>query len=199
MSELRDAFKSKDFVVNSNLIRCISSLDISLNEFLLVLYFINVSPLLDTEDIKNKIGLSEEEIVNNFSNLLNKKYIELDVSTNGGVVTEKIKLDPLYDRLALNSSDDNKNADDIYSLFETELGRTLSSFEFEMINNWLDRGIDEETIKKALKEAILNGVRNFKYIDKILYDWSKNDTKKRVKKDESSNELFDYDWLDDNE
>ena len=41
MSELRDAFKSKDFVVNSNLIRCISSLDISLNEFLLVLYFIN--------------------------------------------------------------------------------------------------------------------------------------------------------------
>ncbi len=199
MSELRDAFKSKDFVVNSNLIRCISSLDISLNEFLLVLYFINVSPLLDTEDIKNKIGLSEEEIVNNFSNLLNKKYIELDVSTNGGVVTEKIKLDPLYDRLALNSSDDNKNADDIYSLFETELGRTLSSFEFEMINNWLDRGIDEDTIKKALKEAILNGVRNFKYIDKILYDWSKNDTKKRVKKDESSNELFDYDWLEDNE
>ena len=199
MSELRDAFKSKDFVVNSNLIRCISSLDISLNEFLLVLYFVNVSPLLDTEDIKNKIGLSEEEIVNNFSSLLNKKYIELDVSTNGGVVTEKIKLDPLYDRLALNSSDDNKNADDIYSLFETELGRTLSSFEFEMINNWLDRGIDEDTIKKALKEAILNGVRNFKYIDKILYDWSKNDTKKRVKKDESINELFDYDWLDDNE
>ena len=199
MSELRDAFKSKDFVVNSNLIRCISSLDISLNEFLLVLYFVNVSPLLDTEDIKNKIGLSEEEIVNNFSSLLNKKYIELDVSTNGGVVTEKIKLDPLYDRLALNSSNDNKNADDIYSLFENELGRTLSSFEFEMINNWLDRGIDEDTIKKALKEAILNGVRNFKYIDKILYDWSKNDTKKRVKKDESINELFDYDWLDDNE
>ena len=197
MSELRDAFKS--FIVNSNIIRCISSLDISLNEFLLVLYFINVSPLLDTEDIKNKIGLSEEEIVNNFSSLLNKKYIELDVSTNGGVVTEKIKLDPLYDRLALNNKTDDNKADNIYSLFETELGRTLSSFEFEMINNWLDRGVDESTIKKALKEAILNGVRNFKYIDKIIYDWSKSDTKKRVKKDDSSNELFDYDWLDDNE
>ncbi len=199
MSELRDAFKSKDFVVNSNIIRCISSLDISLNEFLLVLYFINVSPLLDTEDIKNKIGLSEEDIVNNFSSLLNKKYIELDVSSSGGVVTEKIKLDPLYDRLALNNKTDDKKSDDIYSLFETELGRTLSSFEFEMINNWLDRGVDEKTIKKALKEAILNGVRNFKYIDKIIYDWSKNGTKTRVKEDNSNDELFDYDWLDDNE
>ena len=199
MSELRDAFKSKDFVVNSNIIRCISSLDISLNEFLLVLYFINVSPLLDTEDIKNKIGLSEDDIVNNFSSLLNKKYIELDVSSSGGVVTEKIKLDPLYDRLALNNKTDDKKSDDIYSLFETELGRTLSSFEFEMINNWLDRGVDEKTIKKALKEAILNGVRNFKYIDKIIYDWSKNGTKTRVKEDNSNDELFDYDWLDDNE
>ncbi len=199
MSELRDAFKSKDFIVNSNIIRCISSLDISLNEFLLVLYFINVSPLLDTEDIKNKIGLSEEDIVNNFSSLLNKKYIELDVSSSGGVVTEKIKLDPLYDRLALNNKTDDKKSDDIYSLFETELGRTLSSFEFEMINNWLDRGVDEKTIKKALKEAILNGVRNFKYIDKIIYDWSKNGTKTRVKEDNSNDELFDYDWLDDNE
>ena len=199
MSELRDAFKSKDFVVNSNIIRCISSLDISLNEFLLVLYFINVSPLLDTEDIKNKIGLSEDDIVNNFSSLLNKKYIELDVSSSGGVVTEKIKLDPLYDRLALNNKTDDKKSDDIYSLFETELGRTLSSFEFEMINNWLDRGVDEKTINKALKEAILNGVRNFKYIDKIIYDWSKNGTKTRVKEDNSNDELFDYDWLDDNE
>ena len=199
MSELRDAFKSKDFIVNSNIIRCISSLDISLNEFLLVLYFINVSPLLYTEDIKNKIGLSEEDIVNNFSSLLNKKYIELDVSSSGGVVTEKIKLDPLYDRLALNNKTNDKKSDDIYSLFETELGRTLSSFEFEMINNWLDRGVDEKTIIKALKEAILNGVRNFKYIDKIIYDWSKNGTKTRVKEDNSNDELFDYDWLDDNE
>jgi len=199
MSELRDAFKSKDFVINSNIIRCISSLDIDLKEFLLVLYFINVSPLLDTEDIKNKIGLSEDDIVNSFSSLLNKKYIELDVSNNGGVVTEKIKLDPLYDRLAFNSNNNENRSDDIYSLFETELGRTLSSFEFEMINNWLDRGIDEDTIKKALKEAILNGVRNFKYIDKIIYSWSKNGPKKRSNDDDSSEELFDYDWLDDND
>ena len=198
MSELRDAFKSKDFIINSNIIRCISSLDINLKEFLLVLYFINVSPLLDTEDIKNKIGLSEEDIVNNFSSLLNKKFIELDVSNNGGVVTEKIKLDPLYDRLVFNKKAE-KNNDDIYSMFESEFGRTLSPIEFEMINNWLEKGVSEDTIKKALKEAVLNGVRNFKYIDKIIYTWTKDGVKKRVKEDISNTQIFDYDWLDDDE
>ena len=198
MSELRDTFKTKDFVINSNIVKCISSLDISLKEFLLVLYFINVSPNLDTDDIKEKTGLSEEDIVSNFSSLLNKKYIELDVSNNNGVVSEKIKLDPLYDRLVFNKKVE-KNSDDIYSLFENEFGRTLSPMEFEMINSWLDKGIEEDLIKKALKEAVLNGVRNFKYIDKIIYSWSKNGPKKRSNDDESSEELFDYDWLDDND
>ena len=91
MSELRDAFKSKDFIINSNIIRCISSLDINLKEFLLVVYFINVSPFLDTEDIKDKTGLSEDEIVQNFSSLLNKKFIGerlcslLDISPSSNI------------------------------------------------------------------------------------------------------------------
>ena len=198
MSELRDAFKSKDFVINSNIIKCIGSLDISLKEFLLVLYFINVSPSLDTEDIKDKVGLTEEEIVSNFSSLLNKKYIELDVTNKNGEVIERIKLDPLYDRLVFNKKTDKDN-NDIYSLFESEFGRTLSPMEFEMINNWIEKGVKEDTIKNALKEAVLNGVRNFKYIDKIIYSWSKDGVKKRVKEDDSNTEIFEYDWLDDNE
>ena len=199
MSDLRDTFKTKDFVINCNIIKTINTLDINLKEFLLVLYFINVSPLLDTDDIKDKLGLSEEEIVETFTSLLNKKYIELDVSNNKGVVTEKIKLDPLYDRLVLNEkTSDNKDNNDIFALFESELGRTLSSYEFEMINDWISKGISDKMIKDALKEAILNNVRSFKYIDKILYDWSKNGVNKRVREDNKS-DLFDYNWLDDNE
>jgi len=33
-------------------------------------------------------------------------------------------------------------------------------------------------IKEALKEAVLNGVNNLKYIDKILYEWCKKGYKK---------------------
>jgi len=198
MSELRSVFESKDFVINSNIIKCISEIDITLDEFLLVLYFINISCDLDTEDIKNKLGFSEEKVFNTFNSLIDKKYIEMIVTNSNGSVIEKISLNPLYDRLALNKKVEN-NETDIYALFERELGRTLSSFEYELINKWLENGVEETTIKEALKEAILNNVRNFKYIDKIIYDWSKNGVKKRVKEEKSLEEMFDYDWINDNE
>ena len=199
MSDLRKIFETKDFVVNTNIIKNINHLDITLDEFLLVLYFINVSCNLNTEDIKEKLGFDEEKIVNTFTNLVNKKYIEMVVTNNNGEVLEQIKLDPFYDRLLLNSDTDNTSENDIYQLFERELGRTLSSFEYELINKWIEKGVSEETIKEALKEAILNNVRNFKYIDKIIYEWSKNGVKKRVKEEKQTEEMFDYDWLDDNE
>ena len=54
-------------------------------------------------------------------------------------------------------------------------------------------------IKNALKEAILNNVRSFKYIDKIIYEWTKNGVKKRVRDEGTLEDMFEYDWLDDNE
>ncbi len=51
-----------------------------------------------------------------------------------------------------------------------------------------------------MKEAILNGVTSFKYIDKIVYEWSKNGVRKRQAEEEKTlEEVFDYDWLHDNE
>ena len=198
MSDLRNAFLSKDFIINKNIIKCISEIDISLDEFLLILYFINVSPLLDSDDIKNKLGFSDDKVFSAFSSLLNKKYIEMDVSKEDDRVIEKVNLNPFYDRLLLNDKVETKE-NDIYALFEKELGRTLSSYEYELINTWLDKGVSENTIKEALKEAILNNVRNFKYIDKIIYEWSKNGVKKRIKEEKENIDMFDYDWLEDNE
>ena len=195
MSDLRKIFESKDFVINSNIIKCISNIDITLDEFLLVLYFINVSCYLDTEDIKEKLGFNDDKVFNTFNSLVNKKYIEMEVINKNKEVIEKVKLDPLYDRLALNKKTEEKDSD-IFAIFERELGRILSSFEYEMINKWIDSGVSEDTIKSALKEAILNNVRSFKYIDKIIYEWNKKGIKKRVEKEEKNDtEILDsYDW-----
>lgn len=198
MSDLRSAFLSKDFVVNSNIVKCISNIDITLDEFLLILYFINVSCDLNSNSIKEKLGFDDDKINNTFSSLLDKKYIELDVSEVNGEMVEHIKLDPLYDRLALNRRTES-NETDIYSLFEREFGRMLSSFEYEIINKWIEDGVSEDTIKKALKEAILNNVRNFKYIDKIIYEWTRKGVKNSLKKEGTLEDMFEYDWLDDNE
>ena len=68
--------------------------------------------------------------------------------------------------------------------------------------------ISEELIKGALKEAVFNNVRNLRYIDKILSEWEKKGFKSvdevdsYLKKKEVNNpkqELFDYNWLEDEE
>lgn len=198
MKELRNEFLTRDFIVNSNIIKSISNIDITLDEFLMILYFINVSYNLDIESIKDKLGFDEEKAVNVFSSLINKKYIEMVVSNVNGNVVEVVNLDPLLDRLVLNKRTEDINTD-IFAIFESELGRTLSSFEYEMINDWLNKGTSEEIIKEALKEAILNNVRNFRYIDKIIYEWNRNGVKKRIKEEKSNVDMFDYDWTSDNE
>lgn len=195
MKELRNEFLTKDFIINSNIVKTIGNIDITVEEFLMILYFINVSCVLDIDSIKERLGFDEEKAVEVFSSLMNKKYIEMEVSNVNGNVEEKINLDPLFDRLILNKKTEDKSTD-IYALFETELGRTLSSFEYDMINNWLNKGVSEDMIKDALKEAILNNVRNFKYIDKIIYEWSKNGVKKRFKEENTDYDMFDYDWTE---
>ena len=94
---------------------------------------------------------------------------------------------------------------EIYTVIETELGRTLSPIEYETISGWLSANIGEDLIKEALKEAVLNGVGNLKYIDKILYDWTKkgykkaSDVKRKKRSIDENVELFEYDWLDEND
>lgn len=58
--------------------------------------------------------------------------------------------------------------------FEQEFGRALTPIEFEQINRWSSvEGYSEELILEALKRAVLQGVCNFKYIDRILSHWAK--------------------------
>ena len=72
--------------------------------------------------------------------------------------------------------DDKNDNNDIYSKYEKELGRPLSPMESEIISKWLEE-YDEELIILALKEAIYNGTTNFRYIDRIIFEWHKKGIK----------------------
>lgn len=64
---------------------------------------------------------------------------------------------------------------DIYTTFEKEFGRPLSPMECEMITGWLDQDrYSESLIRAALKEAVFAGKLHFRYIDRILIEWSRN-------------------------
>ena len=193
MNNVRASFKTKNFIINENVVKTIKNLDITLKEFLLLLYFINIKALLDLNDIKKVLGFNEEEIPSTYTSLITKGLIEVKVFKESGVVSEVISLDMFYDKLVMNTKNEENNTD-IYSKFESEFGRSLSPIEYETINRWLENGVSEEIITSALKEAVINGASNLRYIDKIIYEW----TKKGVKpKEEDYTFIDDFDWLND--
>lgn len=58
--------------------------------------------------------------------------------------------------------------------FEQEFGRPLTPIETAQIESWYrDEGYSEELIKEALKRAVLRGVLNLNYVDRILSQWAK--------------------------
>jgi DnaD and phage-associated domain len=70
---------------------------------------------------------------------------------------------------------DGGPASDLFAVFEREFGRPLSPMELETISAWLDQDrYPEELIRFALKEAVFAGKMNFRYIDRILLEWSRN-------------------------
>ena len=63
----------------------------------------------------------------------------------------------------------------LFAVFEQEFGRPLSPMELETISAWLDRDrYPEELVRFALKEAVFAGKLHFRYIDRILLEWSRN-------------------------
>lgn len=198
MDRLKEMIKEKDFVINSLILKNIKRFNISINELLLLLYFINVNSELNISSISKYTSLEESEILEAFDGLTSRGLIEIIIKKVNDKITEEISLDIFYNKVLIDMPEVKKQTD-IYAAFEGEFGRTLSPIEYETISKWLQNNVSEETIKSALKEAVLNGVTNLRYIDKIIYEW----TKKKIStnnKDSEDVQVFDYNWLeDDNE
>ena len=61
---------------------------------------------------------------------------------------------------------------DLVETFQQELGRLLTPFEIEDLTKTLkEDGTSADLIKEALREAVLNGKPNWKYIQAILRNW----------------------------
>lgn len=68
-----------------------------------------------------------------------------------------------------------KEERNLFTIFEKEFGRPLSPMELETISGWVDEDrYPDELILLALKEAVFAGKLHFRYIDRILLEWSRN-------------------------
>lgn len=201
--------------INNNLtipgyvVKYYSKLDLEGLSFILLIYFINQKGniLFDINKISSDLNQNSSTILDKINELNEKNYISIEMNKVNGIIEEYISVELFYNKinsLILDTKGEKKN-NDIFSLFEQEFGRTLSPMEYESINNWLENNINEELIKLALKESVLSGVHNFRYVDKILFDWTKkgyknaSDVKNRkpIKDDDYIEEIYDYDWIND--
>ena len=184
--------------------------NLSLNEFLLLLYFDNSFDLVfDIKVIAKTLNMSEEQVLEAYSNLIKKKLIKVKAEKDGfGKVIERVCLDNFYNEIKsdVKKNESAKEKEDIFTIFESSFGRTLSAMDYEIINAWIDKGFSEELVLAALKEAVYNGATNLRYIDKVLYEWNRkgyktiNDVNNRFKEDTYNDKLFEtsvmnFDWL----
>ena len=202
---IKELLKEKNLIIPGYLLKNYDKFKLSFKElvFLGVIISETDNYLFDAPYLSERLSLEIPEVMEIISSLCDKKLIEIEVKNVNGKKSEVFNLDAIYSKLVLESIEENgeDTSSEIYSIIEKELGRTLSPIEYETIGEWLNGGISEELIKGALKEAVLNGVSNLKYIDKILHEWVKkgyktlNDVKKKSKKTKDA-DIFEYDWLD---
>lgn len=208
-------YKKMQFVIGEDILKAIKKNNLTLDEALLIIYFCgnNNHPILDIDEISNKFGMSELDIMKAFESINTKHLVDIKMEKNrDNKMEEIIDLNPFYESIAIeiDSNIKDDSFDKIFSAFEQEFGRPLSSMEYELISGWIEKGINDELILSALKEAIFNGSLTLRYIDAILSEWVRKGfktgkdvnsylkkNKKTVKKEPK--DLFDYNWLDDDE
>lgn len=220
-SKLMEFFKDGNIVMPMYFLKHYSEFKISSDEFIFLMYLYNqgnkftFNPTKFCEDLNIDLGKVMEYV----DKLSEKKLIRVEVVKNDkGIMEETVLLDDFYSKLSLITMDEVVNEEkkdvsnsSIFEVIQNEFGRSLTPMEYEISKAWLENGMSEELIKEAIKEATLNGVSSLRYIDKILYEWGKNNIKtaKDVEKNRARHrqekekvdedvdmDIVDWNWFD---
>lgn len=204
---------NKKFIIETLFLKESLKQDLTLKEFLVLMYFDNnYEAIFDVKAVSKAICLNEKDVLNAFGTLLDKKLITLNsVKNESGKLVDKISLDNLYNGMRNDEQKKEKqaNKENFYNKFQMKYGRSLSGMDYDTINAWLASDFSQELILGALDEANYNGVSSLRYIDKILFEWKKKNLKtmqevndylkSRENNNSNSNvasKLMEYNWLD---
>ena len=157
----------------------------------------NDFPTLD--QLERRMGIAPDELSQMIRKLLKDGWLSIDEEeeTATGIRSESYNLAGMYEKLGmhlaqLRAAAVKQQAQDriqpeaakeeqernLFVIFEKEFARPLSPMECETISGWVDQdGYAEELILLALKEAVFAGKVHFRYIDRILLEWSRNRVK----------------------
>ncbi len=180
-----DAFKSGNLVLPNALLLHFKELFPSSDDFLVwqFFYLVNTSAVeeLSPSQIAETIGKELADVNQSISNLTESGLLQYRTIELNGEIELIFDASPALERLdellgtshshseQLSSQNQLK---DLVEIFQQELGRLLTPFEIEDLTKTAkEDGVNPDVIKEALREAILNGKANWKYIQAILRNW----------------------------
>ncbi|WP_235988902.1 DnaD domain-containing protein [Aquibacillus kalidii] len=175
-------FLKDQITIPSLLLRKYQELGLNEQEVMLILqihcFYLEGNSFPTPYELASYSTLTEQECSTILRKLIQKNMLSIDQNQNDrNVLNEQYSLEQLW-KILYTPKPEQKPIDNeqtnIFILFEQEFGRPLSPFEIETVNIWIDE--DEQPpalIKAALREAVLMGKLNFRYIDRILREWKK--------------------------
>ncbi|MFB5189344.1 DnaD domain-containing protein [Alicyclobacillus fastidiosus] len=141
---------------------------------------------LSAQDLGDLCGMSSKEIMLCVERLVREGLLGIGERFDDlGAHVTYFDLQPLWQRLrgkpAPSATAQSRVwRQDPVTMFEEEFGRPLSALECDQIRTWLGtEGYPEWMVVEALRESVLANKYSFKYIDRVLFDWQRNQIKSR--------------------
>lgn len=139
-----------------------------------------------------------------------QKYSESRAKNRSKIKKDMKNICNSYEKHMENENEDeNINNKYIYNLYSKVINNNISSIEFEKLNNYIEIFKDDlRIIEYAIEYCKMYKAYSINYLCKILNNWEKSGYKsleeiknqEKTKRIERENvELFEYDWLNDNE
>ncbi|MCG7339653.1 DnaD domain-containing protein [Staphylococcus sp. ACRSN] len=187
-----ELLKSRPVIIRNELLDHYNDLGLNETELVILIKLLHSAEISNKqpsiESLQQGSSLDSREITAIIQRLIQYDLLELNVSKDEeGKFTEYMNLDKFYQRLSEiieqmkveDVKEDQALAfETVFKNIEQTFGRALSPYEIETINQWLDVDHHElSVIQAALDEATSQNKLSFKYIDRILLNWKKNNVK----------------------
>lgn len=135
--------------------------------------------------IADHLHTSSKQVFEQLQSMINKKLCLQRTRKADGKEDVYYDFSPLLLKLATMAErqeatqaheEKTNEREETFNKIEVEFGRPLSPMEMQVVNDWFDKDhYSAEVIDLALREAVMNSARNWKYMDRILRNWqSKN-------------------------
>lgn len=192
-----------DTVINNGLLAYYARLGISDAELVVIIQLEAFRQRGDffpsNEKIASNTNLTVADAGILLQNLVEKDCLSIQqLKDDQGRISNRYSLDPLFKKLdeymdenvqvksgngevQVSSTENDLDNDPLNKLareFEIEFGRYLTPIEREEIADWLNLDhYSPAVIKMALREAVLSQALSFKYVDRVLLNWQRQNLK----------------------